>query len=163
MRRRKIKFDANKVFLYGLCYTCEESKKDWIERTIELKNVDFNKHPTNLEEFLSIEADTHDVFNFQRSMNVEVINKETKAIDRKAHLFWEIPVIDSKISTFMDSISSSRDASRKLMMTADTKDAKTFFSIKKYELEQHTTLELSFVESIFMMYKLRKKNCKSKS
>ena len=64
-------------------------------------------------------------------MSIEAINKETKAIDRKAHMFWEIPAIDSKISTIMDSISSSRDARRKLMMTADTKDTKTFFSIKK--------------------------------
>ena len=64
-------------------------------------------------------------------MSIEAINKETKTIDRKAHLFWEIPAIDSKISTFMDSISSSGDARRKNMMTADTKDAKAFFSIKK--------------------------------
>ena len=49
------------------------------------------------------------------------------------------------------------------MMTADTKDAKTFFSIKKCELDQNITLELSFVESIFMMYKLRKKIAKAKA
>ena len=56
-----------------------------------------------------------------------------------------------------------RDARRKLMMTADTKDAKTFFSVKKRELERSTTLELSFVESLFMMYKLRKKIAKPKA
>ena len=51
----------------------------------------------------------------------------------------------------MDSISSSGDARRKLMMTADTKDAKAFFSVKTRDLEQKTTLELIFVESLFMM------------
>ena len=63
----------------------------------------------------------------------------------------------------MDSISNSKEARRKLMMTADTKDAKTFFSIKKRELDQNVTLELSFVESIFMMYKLREKIAKTKA
>ena len=123
----KIQFDANKVFLYDLCYTCKESKKDRMERTIELKDVDYYKHPTELEELLAIDADSHDVFNFQKSMSIEAINKETKAIDRKAHMFWEIPAIDSKISNFMDSISNSEEARRKLMMTADTKDAKHSF------------------------------------
>ena len=102
-----------------------------MERTVELNDVDYYKHPTELEELLAIDADSHNVFNFQRSMSIEAINKETKAIDRQAHMFWEIPAIDSKISNFMDSISNSEEARRKLMMTADTKDAKTLFSIKK--------------------------------
>ena len=100
------------IFLYGLFYTCKESKKDWITRTIKLKDVDFSKHPTDLKELLTIDNESQDVFNFQRSKSVETINKDTKALDRKAHLFWEIPAIDSKISTFMDSISSSGDARR---------------------------------------------------
>ena len=119
-----------------------------MERTIELKDVDYFMHPTNLEQLLSIDGDSYDIFNFQRSMNIEAINKETKAIEKKAHMFWEILVIDSKIVTFMESISTSGDARRKLMMTADTKDAKAFFSIKKRELDENTTLELSFVECL---------------
>ena len=102
-----------------------------MESTIELKDVDYYKQLKESEELLAIDADSHNVFNFQRSMSIEAINKETKAIDRKAHMFWEIPAIDSKISNFMDSISNSEEARRKLMMTADTKDAKTLFSIKK--------------------------------
>ena len=90
----------------------------------------YHRHPTTLDELLAIDADSQDCFNFQRSMCIEAINKETKAIDRNAHLFWEFPAIDSKINNFMDSISNSEEARRKLMMTADTKDAKTFFSIK---------------------------------
>ena len=78
-----------------------------MERTIELKDFDYFRHPTNLEELLSIDGDSSVIFNFQRSMNIEAINKKTKPIDRKAHLFWEIPVIDSKIVTFMESISTS--------------------------------------------------------
>ena len=38
-----------------------------MERNIELKNVDYKKHPTELEEFLAIDADSHNVFNFQKS------------------------------------------------------------------------------------------------
>ena len=90
-----------------------------------------------------------------------LINKETKALDRKAHLFWEIPAIDAKVCDFMESISISGDAKRKLIMTGDTKDARTFFSVKKRESEQNIKLELSFVDSIFMMYKLRKRITKA--
>ena len=74
----KIKVDDSKVFLFGLCYACRESKKDCIRRTIELKDVDFNKHPTYLEELLSSDNESHDVLTFQRSMSIEAINKETK-------------------------------------------------------------------------------------
>ena len=35
-----------------------------MERTIELKDVDYYKHPTELEELLAIDADSHNVFNF---------------------------------------------------------------------------------------------------
>ena len=63
----------------------------------------------------------------------------------------------------MESISTSGGSRRKLMMTADTKDAKAFYSIKKRELEENTTPELSFVESLFMMYKLRKRIEKTKA
>ena len=129
----KIKFDANKVSLFGLCNTCGESKKDWITRTIELKDVDYYKHPTNLEELLAVDDASHDVFNFQRSMSIEAINRETIALDRKAHLFWEIPTIDARVCSFMDTISDSGDVRRKLAMIADTnlKDAKTFYTVKK--------------------------------
>ena len=58
---------------------------------------------------------------------------------------------------------SENGAPLHLWMTADMKDAKTFFSVKKCELDQNDTLELSFVESIFMIYKLRKKIAKAKA
>ena len=83
-----------------------------------------------MEELLEVEAANYDVFNFQRSLNIEVINDETKALDRKAHLFWEIPATYAKVCNFMDSISISGDAKRKLVMTGDTKDAKTFETVK---------------------------------
>ena len=63
----------------------------------------------------------------------------------------------------MDSISISGDAKRKLVMTGETKDAKTFYTVKKHEAEQNTKLELRFVNSLFMMYRLRKKIAKAKS
>ena len=48
-------------------------------------------------------------------------------------------------------------------MTGDNKDARTFFSVKKQERDQDITNELSFVDSLFIMYKLRKKIAKAKT
>ena len=31
-------------------------QSDWIERTIELKGIDYNKHPTELEDLLAIDV-----------------------------------------------------------------------------------------------------------
>ena len=42
---------------------------------------------------MAIGEESHDVFNFQRSMSIDAINRETKALDRKAHFFWKIPAI----------------------------------------------------------------------
>ena len=63
----------------------------------------------------------------------------------------------------MDSLSISGDARRKLVMTADTKDAKKFYSVKKHEAEENIQWELSFIDSLFMMYRLRKKIAKAKA
>ena len=57
----------------------------------------------------------------------------------------------------------SGDARRKIFMTGDTKDAKTFYSVKKHEAEENIKWELSFVGSLFMMYRLRKKIMKAKA
>ena len=79
-------------------------------------------------------------------------------LDIKAHLFWEIPAIDAKVCDFMDSNSNSGDAKRKLIMTGDTKDAKTFFSVKKRKLEQNT--KLNWVCRFFIYnVQAQKKNC----
>ena len=78
-----------------------------------------------MDELWSVDANSHDVFNFQRSLNIEAINMETKLLYRKAHLFWEIHAIDAKVCEFMDSLSNSGDAKQKLAMTGDIKDAKT--------------------------------------
>ena len=64
---------------------------------------------------MAIDDESHDVFNFQRSMSINAINKETEALDRKAHLFWEIPAVDARINNFMDSISNSGDAKENLL------------------------------------------------
>ena len=63
----------------------------------------------------------------------------------------------------MESISTNGNAKRKLMMPADIKDARAFNATKKQQMEENTTVELSFVESIFMMNKLRKKIEKAKA
>ena len=51
---------------------------------------------------------------------------ETRLLDRKAHLFWEIPVIDPK--EFVDSLLHSGDTKMKPIMTGDTKGARTYAS-----------------------------------
>ena len=48
-------------------------------------------------------------------------------------------------------------------MTGDTKDAKTFYSVKKHEAEENIKWELSFIDSLFMMYRLRRKIAKAKT
>jgi len=75
-------------------------------------------------------------------LSVNAINKETQSIDRKAHLFWEIPTIDAKINELMSTLSSSGKAAARLQMTGDSKDARNFFIIKKKEQERGITHEL---------------------
>ena len=53
-------------------------KKEWITRAIDLESIDYLRHPTNLEELLAVDAKSHNVLNFQRSLNIDAINKERK-------------------------------------------------------------------------------------
>ena len=82
-------------------------------------------------------------FNFQRSLNIDAINNETKCIDRKGHLFWENPVIDAKINDLMSTLSNSGKAAARLVMTGDSKDSRRFFLVKKNEQKKEIQLELS--------------------
>ena len=100
---------------------------------------------------------TYDIFYSQQVLNIDAINNETKCIDRKAHLFWEIPVIDAKITDLMNTLSNSGKAAARLVMTRDSKDSRKFFLIKKKEKQRGIKQELSFIDSLFMMFKLRKK------
>ena len=77
---------------------------------------------------------------------------ETRLLDREAHLFWEIQVIDAKVNELMDFLLHSGDAKKKLIMTGDTKDARTFFSVKKREQHKNMTQELSFCR--FFVYEV---------
>ena len=81
-------------------------------------------------------------------------------IDRKAHLFWEIPNIDAKIKELMKILYHSGKASSKLVMTGDSKDGKVFFTTKKMEQEMGIIHELGFVDSLFMMHQIQRKNVK---
>ena len=127
----KFSFDVKNIYLYGIWCTCNESKREWITRTIELEGIDFVRHPKNIEELLSLDANTNGFFNFQRAMNIDAINKETKCVDRKAHLFWEIPVIDEKVNELMQSLSFSGSAKYGLSMPGETKDAKKILCKKE--------------------------------
>ena len=103
-----------------------------------------------------------ETFNFEKSLNIDAINNETLCIDRKAHLFWEIPNIDAKIKELMSILSHSGKASSKLVMTGDSKDGKHFFTTKKMEQEMGIVHELGFVDSLFMMHQLQRKLSKFK-
>ena len=130
----KMCFNPERLFLFGLAYTGRESKKIWSNRTIELEGIDFMKHPQDLETLLTFDP-KREVFYFQQSLNIDAINNETLCIDRKAHLFWEIATIDAKVKELMSILSHSGQASTKLIMTGDSKDAKHFFATKKKEQE----------------------------
>ena len=52
------------LFLYGLAHTCKESKKEWMARTIEILDVDYNRDPSTLDELLAVDAESYDCFNF---------------------------------------------------------------------------------------------------
>jgi len=151
----KFKFDPARVWLSGLVWSHTDSKKAWASRTIDLEDVDFQRHPKTLDRLFETGNESFEVFDFQRSLSIEAINNETLAIDRKAHMLWEFTEVEKQISTFIESISMSGEARKKILMTGDTKDAKNFYATKKQELEGK--LELSFVDSLYMMYTLRKK------
>ena len=91
----KMCFNADDLYLYGLAYTGRESKKIWISRTIELVGIEFQRHPDSLDKLLDFDKDAS-TFYFQQSLSINAINKETQSIDRKAHLFWEIPTINAR-------------------------------------------------------------------
>ena len=43
----KFGFDVNHVYLFGLVFSCKESKKEWIIRTADLEQIDYLRHPKN--------------------------------------------------------------------------------------------------------------------
>ena len=79
------------------------------------------------------------------------------SIDRKAHLFWEIPIFNAKIKELMSVLPDSGKAASRLIMTGDSKDRRQFFIIKKKEQEKGIQHELSFVDSLFLMYQIRRR------
>ena len=117
----KFCFNADHIYLFGLAYTGKDSKKIWTTRAIELDGIEFRRHPDNMEALLKIDIND-EPFHFQRSLNVDAINNETKCIDRKAHLFWENPVINDLMGT----LSNSGKAAVRLVMTGDSKDSRRF-------------------------------------
>ena len=152
----KYLFDADHMYLFGLAYTGRDSKKIWTSRTIALEGIEYQKHPDNLEALLNIDINSTP-FYFQQALNIDAINNETKCINRKAHFFWEIPVIDAKINDLMTKLSYSGKAAEKLVLNGDNKDSKKFFIITKKEEEKGIKQELGFIDSLFMMFKLREK------
>ena len=79
-------------------FTCSPTRK------IELEGIEFQRHPNNIDALLEIDKNV-ELFYFQRSLNINAINNETRCIDRKAYFFWEIPVIDAKINELVSTLS----------------------------------------------------------
>ena len=88
--------------------------------------------------------------------------KQDAVAGQKSSLIWEISAIDSKVSELMDSLLNSGTAKNKLKMTGNIKDAKKKIAVKKREQDENNKPELSFVDSLLMMYKLRMKTTKAK-
>ena len=63
-------------------------------------------------------------------------------------------MIDAKITDLMNTLSNSGKAAAKLVMTGDSKDSRKFFIIKKKEQEKGIKQELSFIDLLFMMFRL---------
>ena len=91
--------------MFGLAYTGRDSKKLWATRTIALEGIEFKRHPNYINALLEVDISV-EAFYFQKALNIDAINNETKCIDRKAHLFWENPVIDAKINDLMSTLSN---------------------------------------------------------
>ena len=119
----KIWFRCEQHLFIWLLFYLQESKKDWIIRTINLEGIDFVRHPKTVKELRSIDSNVQGFFNFQRALSIDAINNETKCLDINTHLLWEIPVIDEKVEELMDVLSFGGDAKYKLTMTGETKDA----------------------------------------
>ena len=85
----KLCFNVNHMYLFGLAYTRRDSQKIWTSRTIELIGIEFQRNPNNVDSLLEFDKNAEALY-FQKSLNVNAINTETRSIDRKAHLFWEI-------------------------------------------------------------------------
>jgi len=126
----KFCFDADHIYLFGLAYTNKDSKRIWTTRTVELEGVEYRKHPDSLEALLKIDVHS-EPFNFQKSMNADAMNNEIKCIDRKAHMFWENPVIDAKINDLMDKLTKSGKAEAKLVMSGDSKDSRDSLPLQR--------------------------------
>ena len=123
-------FNADDVYLNGLAYTEKESKKLWISTTVELVGIEFQRHPDSLDNLLDFDKDAS-TFYFQQSLSINAINKETQSIDRKAHLFWEIPTIDAKINELMSTLSSSGKAAEDYKCLETVKMLETSLSSKR--------------------------------
>ena len=136
----KFKFDPARIWPSGLVWSYTDSKKAWTSRTIDLEDVDFQRHPKTLDRLFETDSEAFEVFDFQRSLSIEAINNETLAIDRKAHMFWEFPEVEKQICEFIESISTSGGVRRKILMTGDTKDAKNFYAAKSKNLKKTSSL-----------------------
>ena len=69
----------------------------------------------------------------------------------------DIECIHSEIDELMNKLSYSGKAAASLTLNGDNKDSRKFFIIKKKEEEKGIKHELGFIDSLFMMFKLRGK------
>ena len=137
MRQGKILLSCRPHVFVRLCI-----HREGFEETMDHQNnctgwYRIPKHPNNIKPLLNININATP-FYFQQVLNIDSINNETKCNDRKAHLFWEIPVIDAKINDLMNPLSHSGKAAARLVRTGDSKDSRGFFLIKKKGQEKGT-------------------------
>ena len=71
--------------------------------------------------------------------------------------FGKSPEIDAKIDELMTKLSYSGKAAARLSLNEDNKDSRKLFIVKKKEEEKGIKHELGFIDSLFMIFKLRGK------
>ena len=57
------------------CVLIQKLKEIWTTRTIELEGIEFQRHPQDLETLLNFETKA-DMFDFQKSLNIDASNNE---------------------------------------------------------------------------------------
>ena len=79
----KFKFDPARIWLSGLVWSYTDSKKAWTSRTMDLEDVDFQRHPKTLDRLFETDSETFEVFDFQRSLSIEAILKQRNTCNRQ--------------------------------------------------------------------------------
>ena len=122
-----------------------------IRRHILSKTSIYQENANELEDLIWFEKARCVNYNFQKALSIDAINYEIINIDRRAHMFWRHYDYIKRLVHL--SIHLQIVVMRRIKIYAkQNKGCKTLFAQKKQEWD---FLELSFVDSLFWMLKIR--------